>query len=365
MNATISEVPVLPHSLHHLPEDVPSLSAIPDVSIQCKKNILLRTLKVTEPYIDKFTVDLKSYMACISIWLQHAEPEVSLYHLKGVILSMVDVHNLHVHKDIFSCEHLCAVEDVHKDPPECQAQSEVHSDGESNSLFLCKSDECTLTADNFSFQHLTFDDSSTGSTQTAFDHGHDSKTVLSVSNVCMSSDNKLLCNVADNLHKYHRHIFKISAKNKVNVNVVHSTAQLQCVVLDAISLNCLLLQPVFTPQPSVLINASFIYLMVKELHARSNPDNFLTEMLVRGSKWHTIFNELCFTVAEMAGKTNLTFTIGRHGRKHGRKATKRLSKDVTLHSGHLSPCSDVDDNKELPLCSVPLCNRFNTLCLET
>ena len=338
---------------------IPSMEFIHTLSQQDKRAILLETLGVTADFVGKFEPDLQLYMVCLVFWARTASPSVTLHHLRGVVLSAV---LLHVRREISDRENQMIDKGMIENRNETDG-AHVHPSGSQNHN---STDSETSTCKVASvLLPNTHSESEMQSAESRESEREDSS-ILSITRVCFSADDKVLEKIQDNLKKYYHNPAKISSKNPPEHETFHRSAQFQACLLDAVHLNSLLQCPLQTPQPAVFFNGSFVYTIIHELQARSNPDLFLSEMLVKGSVLGALFKSLCSLVVQEAGEGVLDQQAS-PGKKCC-KSTKRKKKNKVAASESQGMTDKIlfegSQAGEFMVASCDLSNRFGALSVE-
>ncbi|KAK7114748.1 single-strand DNA endonuclease ASTE1-like [Littorina saxatilis] len=342
---------------------IPTLEQISVLGEEERLDILLETLGVSAGFAAKFDPDFQLYVACLVFWARNATTSVTLHHLKGIILSAV---LLHIQRELASRENgkdkacdgekglgkhciqpgdqeKCTASPKTSKTPDSQGDAETHS---------CSGEE------NLSVSHTGQHSEYTPNDNPPF----------SISSVCCSAEGELLEIVRNNLNKYYHNPAKICSKNQPDKESFHRTAQFQYTLLDAVQLNCLLRCPVLTTQPASLFNGSFIYTIIQELQSRSNPDLFLSEMLVKGSAFSALFNSLCSEIVTEAGESVFAERKSQGSKCcKGKKKKKKKAKESESHGKELSDRiskGEAGQGEDAVVAFCDLSNRFGVLMME-
>ncbi|XP_076448966.1 single-strand DNA endonuclease ASTE1-like [Babylonia areolata] len=297
---------------------LPSLETLPDVGEGERLAILMDTLGMTTAFVGKFDPSLQLYMMCLVFWAKHAEPPVPDHLLKGIVLSAV---LLHVHREIADRESAIIEACIVKGNEDSMETDAVHS-GEGIDTPSSGATPTSGVPQQHPQQLLCVHNKTTQKTKEG--------QTFSIAATCQSESNKVLSKVRDNLKKYYHDPTKISSKNPPVQEVFHDNAQFLACLLDIIHLNSLLSSPCIPPHPAFLFNGSFVYTIVHELQVRSNPDLFLSEMLVKGSSLMVLFDALCSAVMQEAGEV---FAEKSSQGKKCCKSAKKRKKQQTAAGG--------------------------------
>ncbi|KAL8622122.1 hypothetical protein ACOMHN_056607 [Nucella lapillus] len=327
--------------------NLPSLEAIPTVGQEERMSILRETLGVTTSFVSRFDPSLQLYMMCLVFWAKNAEPAVSRHLLKGIVLSAV---LLHVHREIADRENQviedCIVENRSEDT---DREAACSGDGTSASVTSQPSDLACEHPEKHRSDPVQKTKAEEGFT-------------VSISGTCHTESDKVLNKVRDNLKKYYHDPSKIGSKNPPVHEIFQGSAQFLACLLNTVHLNSLLCCPLSTPHPASFFNGSFMYTIVHELKERSNPDMFLSEMLVKGSSLTTLFDCLCSAAVDEAGEV----FAEKHaqGRKCCKSAKKKKKKGQAA-AGTVDRGESVEAQTaggETAFCDFS--NRFGALLLE-
>ena len=340
---------------------IPLLECIPALSQHDRQAILLETLSVTADFVGKFEPDIQLYMVCLVFWVRKATPSVTLHHLRGVVLSAV---LLHVHKEIADRENRLINKCMRENITETTDVHVCSSGSQNQTRADCKASKVTREVDQVSLPkaHGESGMQSAGSPVTECK----GSPILSITRVLRSADDKVLAKVQDNLKKYYHNPAKISSKNLPEHETFHRSAQFQACFLDAVHLNSLLQCPLKTPHPAALFNGSFIYTIILELQVRSNPDLFLSEMLVKGSALAALFDSLCSQVIQEAGEGALE-QRSPQGKKCCKSAKRKKKSKVSASESRGvtdRALPEGGQSGETVMASCDLSNRFGLLSVD-
>ena len=153
-----------------------------------------------------------------------------------------------------------------------------------------------------------------------------------------------------------------SKNNKMDTSIVHGFAQYQSCLHYGQILNQLCMSPFDRPNPAVLLNGSLLYNVCKELNQRSDPSQYVHQMLEQDSTVQLYFARLWDVITTYA---NLQTTRDVSGDKKRRKRNRK-SKAVR----HSCSASEPEDNRSksrdravvVAACSIN--NKFQGLGME-
>ena len=340
---------------------IPSLECIPALSQHDRQAILLETLGVTADFVGKFEPNIQLYMVCLVFWVRKAAPSVTFHHLRGVVLSAV---LLHVHKEIANRENRLINKCMRENITETSDIQFCSSGSQNQTRTDCKASKVTCEVDQVSLPKAHRESGMQSAVSP--DTECEGSSILSITRVLHSADDKVLAKVQDNLKKYYHNPAKISSKNLPEHETFHRSAQFQACFLDAVHLNSLLRCPLKTPHPAVLFNGSFIYTIIHELQVRSNPDLFLSEMLVKGSALAALFESLCSQVIQEAGEGVLEqrSSQGKKCCKSAKRKKKNKASASESRGGSDRVSLEGGQSGETVMASCDLSNRFGLLSVD-
>ena len=174
------------------------------------------------------------------------------------------------------------------------------------------------------------------------------------------SNDKQIQRLGKNLEKYFvkpNH----SAKNPRDNAVVHGFSQFQACMQDTIHLNQLLLCPFSPPQPSLIINSTFMYNLCREMQVRPSPALFLTVMLDKNSPLCQLFDLLKKQVLHLCNDSCFLEKLQRKKKKKNQPKQKEES----VEDEEFIPADKEEKKAKLEIqanCSVN--NRFAMLDLS-
>lgn len=321
---------------------LPALADIDKLVLSHRRALVMEVMGISQNLVKKFDSSLELFMMCLVFWIRNSDPKVTVHHLRGFLVSAI---LLHVHREITQREE----------------QSKEKGDGEGEPPFDHSAIKYTLEA-NLSSETAAYECEGRKHVESV----HTVEASLSIEKVCNAADSQLLHRIRDNLKKYYNEPQKQGKTFQPDYPIFHRTATFMACMLDGINLNSVLARPMASPQLALLLNGTFIYNIVWELQARSSPDLFLQEMLVKGSSVAELFISLYAALLSEAGEA--IQDVQKQGNKcckSSRKRKKLKSKNVQCEDAENSAAfvqDSLDEGSMVVDCAVS--NRFGALMLD-
>ncbi|XP_052061321.1 protein asteroid homolog 1-like isoform X2 [Mytilus californianus] len=177
--------------------------------------------------------------------------------------------------------------------------------------------------------------------------------------------------VKKNLEKYF-HAPQHSMKHPIDISIIHGFAQFQSCILSTTHLNQILGFPFPPVNPSSIFCGSFLYNFCKDLQTRTNPDLFISEMLVKQSPALSLFQNLLSFILSRVDEDCLKTVTSTSKRSRNRKKKKSATNvDKKIDSDDDDECSSETTDKSTVRkvktnikAACELSNRFNFLDID-
>lgn len=176
-----------------------------------------------------------------------------------------------------------------------------------------------------------------------------------------------------NMDKYF-HVPQHSRKYPIDISIIHGFSQFQTCYLSTIHLNQILRYPLPAMDPASVFNGSFLYNFCKDLQMRTNPDLFISEMLVKQSPTLSLYQSIISEILSQVGEEFFRTASSPTKRTRNRKKQKKTDKLVDREPG-TSACNENSSEDEKCKHGPPsvkpnitatceLTNRFNFLDID-
>ncbi|XP_029641977.1 protein asteroid homolog 1-like [Octopus sinensis] len=268
---------------------LPSLSDISSATLDIKRQIMLLTLGSDLEFLKEFPDELKIVAITIVYWVKNANPQIH----KAMVTALV-VCNIYLWIKIS------------KDKTETKKVFLQSSAGNQKSMY---------------------------------------KLIEGANNEILNQVNKNLIKFCGNP--------SYDWKTKINTPVVHNFNQFQVTLRYVLHLNQLLQEPFYATSPSFIFSGTFLCNLFLEICGRANPQEFLSNLLVPGSEFESLFIS-CDNAFHLILKP--CYIAERTMKKKSQKKRKKKSQNIHM-AKHEN--SDLSDNNSVVNFDTE--NRFNVL----
>jgi hypothetical protein len=175
-----------------------------------------------------------------------------------------------------------------------------------------------------------------------------------------------------NMDKYF-HVPQHSRKYLIDISIIHGFSQFQTCYLSTIHLNQILRYPLPAMDPASVFNGSFLYNFCKDLQMRTNPDLFISEMLVKQSPTLSLYQSIISEILSQVGEE--FFRTASSPTKRTRNRKKQKTDKLVDREPGTSACNENSSEDEKCKNGPPsvkpnitatceLTNRFNFLDID-